>query len=63
MHLAQTPLPVPDVADTMHYYSNGIFQSNSHGTQGHPFRFPDSCTGGGKHDIVYEAETNAFAPL
>lgn len=31
--------------------------------QNAPFRFRDQRTGGGNVTIVYEAETNAFAPL
>ena len=46
-----TLVPLTYVADTVRYYSNGILQTTP------------AVPAGGNVTIVYEAETNAFAPL
>jgi len=52
------------VADTVRYYSNGILQTTPAVTAGPPLSVSGiSVPAGGNVTIVYEAETNAFAPL
>ena len=57
-------MPLTYVADTVRYYSNGILQTTPAVTAGPPLSVSGiSVPAGGNVTIVYEAETNAFAPL
>ena len=59
-----TLVPLTYVADTVRYYSNGILQTTPAVTAGPPLSVSGiSVPAGGNVTIVYEAETNAFAPL
>ena len=59
-----TLVPLTYVTDTVRYYSNGILQTTPAVTAGPPLSVSGiSVPAGGNVTIVYEAETNAFAPL
>ncbi len=59
-----TLVPLTYVAETVRYYSNGILQTTPAVTAGPPLSVSGiSVPAGGNVTIVYEAETNAFAPL
>ena len=59
-----TLVPLTYVADTVRYYSNGILQTTPAVTAAPPLSVSGiSVPAGGNVTIVYEAETNAFAPL
>lgn len=64
MHLHRHTGALTYVADTVRYYSNGILQTTPAVTAGPPLSVSGiSVPAGGNVTIVYEAETNAFAPL
>ncbi len=59
-----TRVPLTYVADTVRYYNNGVLQTTPSVTEGPPLTISNlTIPAGGNATIIYEAETNQYAPL
>ncbi len=59
-----TRVPLTYVADTVRYYNNGVLQAAPTVAAGPPLTISNlTVPAGGNATVIYEAETNQFAPL